>query len=394
MTQRERILAFAVGGVLAIVLLQWGFTKFKDARSSRDQQIAQLEAEVQNAELVQAMGLDATERMEGFIARSLPSDADRAGGEYAAWLLGLMEASGVRNVDVKNLNYAAAGGTEVYRVFSYRGTATGTMEEIVWLLHTFHLTDYLHRIRTLEIKPSAREIDQIDLVMELNVLALNEAAPDQPPPGDPSPLVAGDYESYAEPILDRNLFSPPNEAPRYEGGSSIEAIANRPLEFRPQFDDPEGDDVRIRLVGDVPEGVDYDSDSGRILVRRAEPGVLDLTIEATDDGRPRRTITQPLTVKVVEEPEEVVREMEFDNATQAFLTALVYSRGQWTAWMTVRTLGKKEVLRKGDEFEVGSVKGTVVDVTQRFIEIEVDQRRTTLGLNDSLAEAVERSQVN
>ena len=49
MTQRERILAIAVGGVLMVLGLQWGFNRFREARSQRDIQIGQLESELQTA---------------------------------------------------------------------------------------------------------------------------------------------------------------------------------------------------------------------------------------------------------------------------------------------------------------------------------------------------------
>ncbi len=393
MNQRERLLAMIVGGVVIVLSLQWGFNRYREGRDKRDQQIAQLESELQNANTIQLMGVSASDRINEFVSRSLPSDGDRAVGEYAAWLLMLMEASGVSDTDVKNLNSVASG--DLYRAYTYRASAIGNMEEIVWLLHAFHRTDYLHRIRTMNIKPN-RASGELQLQLSIDVLAMNDADPNQPPPKVPSPLVAADVDVYAEPILNRNFFAPPNQPPRFAGTPTVEAVVGKDFSFTPRFEDPDGDRVAVRLIGTIPDGVQIDEDSGRIRLQKNELGRVSLTVEAEDSGRPSRTVQQNLLVNVVEEPPppEAPKRMAFDDATQAFLTALVYSRGNWVAWLTVRTKGEKLELRAEDEFEVGMVKGKVIDVTQRFVELEVDDRRFTLRLDGNLAAAAKQSLVD
>ncbi|QEG40637.1 cadherin repeat domain-containing protein [Roseimaritima ulvae] len=393
MTKRERILAIAVGGILVLLVLQWGLNRFRDARSQRDIQIARMESELQTANGIKRMGLSATDRMAGFLRRSLPSNGDEAVNAYMEWLYTLMEASGVSGTDVKRLNSAASG--DLYRAYTYRVSANGDMEEMVWLLHAFHRTDYLHRIRSMTIKP-VRGDAQLTLSMTIEVLAMNEAADKQPAPEEPSPLVEEDVEVYVEAILNRNFFAPPNQPPRYAGNRTVEAVVDSEFSFTPKFDDPDGDEVLLRLAGEVPEGVRIDERSGEIRLRRSELGELALTVEARDSGRPARVVQQQLLVNVVQAPppKEEPKTTAFDDATQAFVTALIYSRGSWEAWVTVRTKGEKLELRAGDEFEVGELSGKVIDVTQKFVQLEVDDRRFTVRLDGNLADAAKQSLVD
>ncbi|WP_153558396.1 cadherin repeat domain-containing protein [Roseimaritima sediminicola] len=392
MTQRERILAIAVGGVLVLIGMQWALNRFRDARSQRDLEISRLESELQTAQSMQLAGLAAADRMSGFIERSLPANADAAVNAYMEWLYTLMDASGVSGTDVRSLNSTASG--DLYRVYNYRVSASGDMEEIVWLLHAFHRTDYLHRITTLGIKPN-RGSSLLNLSMSIQVLAMNDAAEKQPPPERPSPLIDDDVEKYVATIVNRNYYAPPNQPPRYSGEATVEAVVDADFRFKPNFEDPDGDEVSLRLIGDVPDGVGMDEASGEIRVRRDELGDLTLLVEARDSGRPARIVEQELTISVVEPPAtEEPMQTAFDDATQAFVTALIYSRGSWKAWVTVRTRGEKLELQAGDDFEIGELSGKVVDVTQRFVELEVDDRRFTVGLDGNLAEAAKQSLVD
>ncbi|QDS95047.1 hypothetical protein FF011L_38310 [Roseimaritima multifibrata] len=392
MTQRERFLAILVGGVLLLITLQWGINRFRTARADRDTEIARLTNEIETANNMNRLGFASREQMARFVERSLPSDPDRAVSEYSDWLLMLMEASGVTGSEVDSVNNSAFG--DLYRVYNFRVSASGDMEKIVWLLHAFHRTDYLQRIRNMTIKPRGIGGD-LQLSMSLEVLAMNEASPQQPPPSELSPLVDADVNNYLDPILDRNFFSPPNQSPRFAGEQNVKAILGETLKVSPKFEDPDGDTVSLELLGDIPEGITFNKSTGSIEWKPTELSSIKLRIAATDAGRPSRTVEQVLSVTVEEPPkEEMAKPASFDEASQAFLNALVYSKGSWEAWMTVRTRGEKLELRAGDEIEVGSVTGKVIDVTQRFIELEVDDRRFTLKLDDNLATAAREALVD
>jgi hypothetical protein len=118
-------------------------------------------------------------------------------------------------------------------------------------------------------------------------------------------------------------------------------------------------------------------------------------VRATDNGYPTRSTDQELKIKVVPPPPPPPAEppkLAFDDSTQTVLTGLVHGRNDWTAWMHVRTKNQTLKLRVGDQFEIGSLKGKVIEVTPRFVELEIDDRRFTLKPNGILKEAADRAQ--
>ena len=57
----------------------------------------------------------------------------------------------------------------------------------------------------------------------------------------------------------------------------------------------------------------------------------------------------------------------------------------------MRTQDKTLKLRVGDQFEIGSLKGKVIEVTPEFVELEIDDRRFTLEPNGILKDAADKS---
>ena len=49
-------------------------------------------------------------------------------------------------------------------------------------------------------------------------------------------------------------------------------------------------------------------------------------------------------------------------------------------------------LRRGDEFEIGRLKGTVVEATPQYVTFEADGIRFTLEPGDNLGEAAKRAE--
>ena len=195
--------------------------------------------------------------------------------------------------------------------------------------------------------------------------------------------------------MNRNLYEPPNQAPKYGGRAELEAIVGRDTPAPLSFNDPEGHSIRYEIV-DAPEDfVSLDEGSGTLRVRSDEKREFDITVRAIDSGYPRQTSEQRLTVKVVDPPEpepEPAPKLAFDDATQTVLTALVQGRDEWTAWMHVRTRDQTLRLRVGDAFEIGSLKGTVVEVTPRYVMLEIDGRKFELRPSGNLSEAATKNE--
>ena len=74
----------------------------------------------------------------------------------------------------------------------------------------------------------------------------------------------------------------------------------------------------------------------------------------------------------------------FDPAKHAYLTAIVTMGDRQQAWIFARTSDETFKLFEGDTFEIGGVKGKVLRIGQRDVEIEFDGRQYLLPLGENL----------
>ncbi len=395
MTQRERFLALGVGGLILIIGLQWMFTKYRTAVQQRTNQLANLENQKQRLEEELLQGAYADRQMGEYLVRSLPSTVERARSDYTGWLLDLVRSHGVTGADVDSTTSLPVA--DLYQRFGFRVSGKATLPKITELLHAFYAKDYLHRIREINVRPFKTGQTTGEMILELSIdaIALNAAADSVSPPLQPSWRVDRSVAQYRDGILDRNFFSPPNEAPQYSGSRQIEAVVGKETTTALEFKDPEDHAISYSLVGEVPEFIRVDSSTGQLMLNPTSTGTHEFTVVASDSGFPKRSVEQTLTLVVNDPPpppEPDKPKPEFDDAKQTVLTGLVQGRDDWTAWMNVRTRGETLKLRVGDSFEIGSLKGIVVEVTQRYALLEIDGRRFTLRPSGNLAEAAKASE--
>lgn len=388
MTQRERVLAILVGGLLVAVVLGWGFGKYRSALRLRTNEITRLQNEQQRLVEQQLQGEYANRQMGEYMARSLPGNPEHAQSNYQQWLLGMVQASNLSKAVVDPNSSRPIGG--LFQQIDFRVRGNGSVENLISLLYAFYAKDYLHRIRDLSIRRTKEGDFMLD--MSVDAIALLSAPEDLPPRDAPSWRVDGDIAAYRDPIMNRNLYEPPNGAPQFSGRPEIEAIVGRDSPAPLTFKDPEGHSIRFEFAESPPEFVRLDPLTGTLRIQSAELGEFDILVRAIDSGYPQRTTEQRLTVKVVEPPPPPPAKLQFDDATQTVLTALVQGRDEWTAWMHVRTRDKTLRLKVGDEFEIGSLKGKVVEVTPRYVMLEIDGRRFTLKPAGVLSEAAKRAE--
>lgn len=390
MTERERILSIAVAGLLFVIGLNWGFNKYRIALKQRRDTVATLTTKQQQLIEAQLQGEYANRQMGEYLDRSLPGNIERAQSDYQQWLLGIVKSSQVADAHVDPTSPAVG---ELYHRLRFRLSGTTDVPNFLNLLHSFYARDYLHRISSLEINPDRNDRFSVD--MNIEAIALTSVPADKTQPGDDSWRVHSDLATYRQPILNRNFFEPPNQAPRYTGRTTVEAFIGRDSPIPLTFKDAEGHPFEFQLVGETPDFVTLDAGSGTLHVISDQLREFAVTVSVTDKGFPPRTSEQELLVKVVDPPKPPApppKKPQFDDASQTVLTALVQGGDDWTAWMNVRTRGKTLKLRVGDEFEIGSVKGKVVSVTPKFVELEMEEdRRFTLKPAGVLREAADRA---
>ncbi|MEM6473196.1 MAG: cadherin repeat domain-containing protein, partial [Planctomycetota bacterium] len=352
MTQRERILAILVGSLAVIGVGQWGFTKYKTALETRKSRYESLQQQTLDLKNKQERGALADRQMGEYLVRSLGSDIEQARSDYQAWLLEIVTKK-------HNLEGAKVGRPrtipvgDLYQQFTFELTGSGDMSEIIAVVHELQSKDYLHRIRELDIKPNQRN-ELFELTALIDAVSINSAAEKTASREENSWRVEPDLVAYAEPILNRNLFEPPNKAPAFSGDRTLEATVGRDEAFTLVFKDSEGHRISYDLV-EGPDNVRLDRRSGTLRVRSDEITEFEVKVSASDNGRPMRSTEQTLLVKVVDPPPpppEKAPPLKYDDAKQTYLTGLVQGSKDWTAWMNVRTRGKTLKLRVGDEFEV------------------------------------------
>lgn len=390
MTQRERMLALGVVGLFIAIGMNWGFNKYRAAVQDRRSQVDTLSTKQLELVESQLQGEYANRQMGQYIDRSLSGNIEHAQSDYQQWLLDMVHSNQVGNASVDPTNSVEG---ELFHKLSFRVSGTTDVPNFLSLLHQFYAKDYLHRIRTVEITPNRSQSFVVEMMID--AIALTAVGLDAGDPGDDSWRVHENFATYQEPIMNRNFFKPPNQAPAYGGQSTVEAIVGRETPISLTFKDAEGNAIEYGLAGEVPDFVTLDRSSGTLRVNSDEKREFKILVTAKDNGYPSRTTEQELLVKIVDPPVAPSPPPEkpaFDDASQTVLTALVQGGDEWTAWMNVRTRGKTLKLRVGDEFEIGSVKGKVVSVKPKYVELEIEQdRRFTLKPAGVLREAVDRA---
>ncbi|MEL7336176.1 MAG: hypothetical protein AAFN70_08260, partial [Planctomycetota bacterium] len=349
MNQREKILAILVAVVVLAFVGQYAWSQYSEALKYRTNQITNLDRQLKEAEIKRELGLLATVKWDDFRVRSLPSEKQAARVTYTAWLI---EWAGKRrfNVDFSN-SIPAPGG--LYTQYAFTVNGESKMETVVEMLHDFQQTDYLHRIAQLSLNRAA-QVDargrsrggneqRMRVTMTIHALALTDAVPETLPQPQSSPLIAADVDAYRLPIMNRNFFHPPNKGPKVEGLTRVEAIMGKDYTYAPQLSDPDGDTVRLELVGDVPEGVRVDKSSNKIRVRRDSESEVNIAYRVTDDGWPAISQERQVLVRFVPPPPAPTPPTApkgFDHATQTKITGLLYGNKGWTAILRILTQGK------------------------------------------------------
>jgi len=386
MSKRERNLAIIVGLLVVVVALNWGYGKYRDALQSRSSRITALQEERSRLEEGRLRGAYADRQMGQYLSRSLSGDPEQAKSDYLGWLLRWVDEHELANPTVDPGQTFATG--EVYRRLTFNLRGRTDLPKLIGMLHSFYATDYLHRMKSLDIE--RMKDGGLTVRMAIDALSLNAAAADREPPGTDSWRIESSLASYRNAILNRNFFQPPNQVPKYEGGPELEAIVGQSTQIPLKFTDPEGHELRYTLDGEIPEFVELDSEDGVLKLSPESTGEYQFAVRAIDGGYPSRSADQPLVLKVNPPPPEEEPQPSFDDARLAFLTGMTEGREGWSAWINVRTTGETLILGIGDTLEVGSVKAKVVEAAPKVATLEVDGRRFDLPVGQSLADAAEK----
>ncbi len=385
MTQRERILAIAVGGLILAVSTQWVISRIRGAFTDRrlDLENLQNQSQVQNEQLL--AGAQADRWFGEYIARSLPSDPAAAVGDYQSWLLSIAQEVGLDDAVVEPAGVSAVG--DVYDRYSFRVAGQTDLAGVTTLMARIADRDVLHRIRQWSISPVRG--GGLKTLFIIDAIALRAAPAEVGISPEGSYRLDQPVDRVVAAVQQRNWFEPPNRPPVYAGDQTLVVTRGQGASFDLKFDDPEKQSVAV-AAEDLPAGVRLEGNRLRVDADLpSEPASV--RVAATDAGYPPRQTEATLALKFVDKPPPPPPKPDepgFDDASQTVLTALVETGGVPSAWLKVRTRGETLKLGVGDSFEIGSVSGTVSAIDARSVTLRIGERDVTLRPSQKLTESM------
>jgi hypothetical protein len=396
MNPRERILAISVGVLLVLGVLWYGWSWKESSLAARRARLSRLQGEVQKNEITLARARKATEEMNKFEQQSLPGDVERAQSLYQKWLLELVQRHGIQEGNVSAVTGRAVKGVYQQLAFSIKGRTD--LVQATQLLHEFYSSDRLHRIRRLRMNP-INEGKEIDLDIMIEVLALDSAPRNvtELKHGVSDRLTHGDAADYVKAIASRNMFQPPHQPPKITTTARSSYPLGSSVGFSIKGDDPERTSVKYAIEKASMEGARIDPRTGEFSWRPLEKGSYEIEVSATDSGLPAKTSKQTIKFAVVDPPKPppVVRNETppppppFDTAKFAYLTAVLGVDDKSEAWVMLRTTGQTLKLHPGDKFDVGTMRGTVIEIGVQDMVIETsDGYRLQLYLGENFRQAM------
>lgn len=389
MTQREKVLALIVAATVVIIGGFLGIGRVSRAFDQRQDALVQLDGSLGKQKSVVKRGDKAEDQLAEWRERSLPANDTQARTLYLNWLRSRAVA-----VDLQGLKLSTPSGGSRGTVF-YRHVfgvnAKGDLRQLTQFLYDFYSVDYLHRITRLSVKP-LRDSRQIDINITIEAIAIAGTPDRQSLPEPPANrLVRAEVQDYVQKILNRNLFSPPNQPPKVEFVAMQRVNPGKELRIKIPAKDPESDKMKFEIEGeDVPDGVTINH-GGEVVWRPSKEQLRKdeyvVPFRVTDEGWPSKSSTGAIKIAVVEPDEE---DPEFDPATMATISAINRTSSGPVVWINNKTKGEVLQLLEGDKVSVGTFKGTIAKISVQNLRAEIeteDGKKIQLRLGSPLVSA-------
>jgi hypothetical protein len=385
---RERLFGIIVGCTAVVLggffIQQWVSGQF----SRRAGEIGRLKQDIQKFERDAAKGRVASRKVADYELRSLPANVEIARSRYQTWLVNEMELAGLIEPDVR-FTSAQGGDKDIFVRQAFSVEANGTLPQVVELLYGFYRVDWLHRITQLKLRPVS-DSKLLNFSMHIEALSLKKAASvDKLEPRESSRLALKERDAYYDAIVGRNIFGPRNNEPKLEVSGPTEVYLGRTAELTIKGNDPDPlDQVFMNLVQSAAEDAKLDPVTGKLIWTPKTPGTYEFVVQGTDDGFPAlQSKPEKLVVTVKEQKPPAPKGLEFDVAKFTILTSILSVSGQGEIWLHVRPTGQIVMLREGDKFEIGSIKGTVSQIGEYDFTFDFEGKRRKLAKGEFLEQA-------
>ena len=391
LSQREKILAAGVGLILLLFIGNYIWGTISKGFSDKADEITRLTQQRDDQKLQITAGSIAKSKLNRLVSQSLPSNEEKARAQYLEWLINLADECEL--IDPLPKTEGDSVEKDLYQSFKFQLSGTGTIENATKLLHAFHAKDYLHRILRFDMQPlpNSKIPNQLKITLQSEVLALKNAKPDQPPPGNNAPRLEKSYEEYYNSIVGRNIFAPTNTPPAFEKSKLVSATLGIKMDVGLGAKDADpGQVIKYEFEGEPIKGMQLDPETGNLSWTAMELGDYKVAVRATDSGIPAKSSVQWISIKVQEPPPAVKKPKDFDVASQAFVSALIADGKGPQAWIRSKTENKTLYLRQGEQLKLGDIEGKVISIGTNFIEFETEGKRWTVGQDEPLSDAYKR----
>ncbi len=316
---------------------------------------------------------------------SLGKDHNHALASYKAWLINLLETElGLEDVRITNEPTREIDGK--YHRHTFGINCESDLKTLTDFLYRFETKKLLHRIKDLAVSPTGYDQLQIRIIIEAISLPEAEQHVDIASIAHDESLVDGSYEDYWERISNRNFFGPENKAPTFTPppiAATVGETESRTLTASAGANEQNLQNVSYSLdTESIPADVKASITGNRLTVSSNEIGRYQFNIHVTDTGLPAKTITKTVAVTISEKPKprpptvrpEPPKPPVFNVAQLAFFTSTVQINDRVEVWIHRRDQGQIVKLPVGAKIEIGTVKGRIHAVNQRYLTIITEEQ--------------------
>jgi hypothetical protein len=208
--KRERFLLVAAGIVLLIIIVPIFYRIFVVEISSLRKDRNRFKIEIEKYENDIKHKTEIKDRLDHFIARSLPSKDDFAKSLYQNYLMDLAGETGIREsrIDPGSVAVVKTQNKTHYNKYTFTLHGKGSLDKIAEFLRQFYKADYLHLVRKVSPRPVKNSQD-MDVSITIEALSLPQARANRTLPKiDEQQLAITDNDKIMlKRITDRSLFS-------------------------------------------------------------------------------------------------------------------------------------------------------------------------------------------
>lgn len=385
MTDRERFLVMVICAVGLVALSFAGLQKVSGMFRHRKARIDALTTDIGKLKLKIRQGQQATSEMNEWEEQALSSDPEEAASRYKSWLTEWVHNHDVVDPEVKV--EAARNNRDFYTVHPFTVSGRTDLRQLTTMMHKFYAARQLHRIRGLTVTPVGEK--ELDVYLSIDALALPAAVDREEIVIDEERLAAlGSLEDFEGPIFKRNLFSPENNSPRLSLRSSYRIEQGKKFTLEAKADDKDDID-KLTYNADIEELSGARFRRGTLEWTPRELGEYSAVIEVEDDGIPTELDRKEIKFTVVEarEPPPPKPQIRFDFAEYTQFNAVIIKDDVPTAWLWVRPTDEMLKVQEGDSFEIGDMKGRMLEIGLAEAVFESDGRRFRMNLRQFVGKA-------